>query len=168
MSVHQQVKGILHDTEQSILQAIQHAESEWVAAIDEDGNPDVPDDERQVFVFLCGDRRASDDRPADAGYGIRQGWYAQDGRYWRAGGFREQYVTHWMEVPPPPALPVKAAEVTTEATELAALRRENERLLRGEFTEEEFQNLCHNMTTDDACRFKAGCEAYQKKLFGDK
>jgi len=106
MSVHQRVKGILHDAEQAILQAVQHAEAEWVSVTDADGNPDVPDDERQVLVFLCGDRRAWDDRPSDAGYGIRQGWYDQDGRYWRAGGTRECYVTHWMESPAPPALPI--------------------------------------------------------------
>jgi hypothetical protein len=40
------------------------------------------------------------------------------------------------------------------------------RLRRGDFTEEEFQNLCHNSSADDACRFRAGCEAYQRKLFG--
>lgn len=48
------------------------------------------------------------------------------------------------------------------------LEREIERLKAGRFTEEEFQNLCHNFTPDDACRFKKGCEEYQKKLFGDK
>lgn len=164
MSTHQQVKGILHDTEQAILQSIQHAEAEWVPVLDEDGNLDVPDNERQVLVFLCGDRSVSDPRPHDAGYGIRLGWYDQDARYWRAGGLREEYVTHWMELPAAPALPEKPVE----DMDIATLRREYARLLRGEFTEEEFQNLCHNMTTDDACRFKAGCEAYQKKLFGDK
>jgi hypothetical protein len=46
------------------------------------------------------------------------------------------------------------------------LVRENNRLRAGEFTEEEFQNLCHNFTPDDECRFKAGCEMYQRKLFG--
>ena len=39
------------------------------------------------------------------------------------------------------------------------------RLKRGDFTEEEFQELCHNFSEDDECRFKAGCEAYQAKLF---
>ena len=47
------------------------------------------------------------------------------------------------------------------------LREEVERLKSGNFTEEEFQNLCHNMTTDDLCRFRKGCEEYQRKLFGD-
>jgi hypothetical protein len=46
------------------------------------------------------------------------------------------------------------------------LKNEIERLKSGNFTEEEFQNLCHNLTTDDAERFCNGCEEYQKKLFG--
>ena len=40
------------------------------------------------------------------------------------------------------------------------------RLKEGKFTEEEFQNLCHNFSPDDECRFKKGCEEYQRKLFG--
>lgn len=43
---------------------------------------------------------------------------------------------------------------------------EIERLLRGDFTEEEFQNLCHNFSEQDAERFKHECIEYQKKLFG--
>lgn len=42
---------------------------------------------------------------------------------------------------------------------------EIERLKRGDFTEEEFQTLCHNLPEDDECRFKQGCIDYQKKLF---
>lgn len=41
------------------------------------------------------------------------------------------------------------------------------RLKRGEFTEAEFQALCHGFSEDDACRFRQGCEEYQRKLFGD-
>lgn len=48
------------------------------------------------------------------------------------------------------------------------LIKEVERLRKGDFTEEEFQNLCHNFSTEDACRFKQGCIEYQKQLFGDK
>ena len=48
----------------------------------------------------------------------------------------------------------------------AILIAENDRLKRGDFTEEEFQNLCHNFSEDDACRFRKGCEQYQEKLFG--
>lgn len=50
---------------------------------------------------------------------------------------------------------------------LESLANEAERLRRGEFTSEEFQNLCHN--TDVQAGFNAfadGCEAYQQKLFG--
>lgn len=50
---------------------------------------------------------------------------------------------------------------------LEALADEVERLRRGEFTPEEFQNLCHN--TDVQAGFDAfadGCESYQQKMFG--
>lgn len=46
--------------------------------------------------------------------------------------------------------------------------QEIERLLRGDFTEEEFQNLCHNFSEDDAQRFCNGCIEYNKKMFGEK
>lgn len=52
--------------------------------------------------------------------------------------------------------------------EVGNLLQEIDRLKRGEFTEEEFQNLCHNWSEDDICRFKQGCEDYQRKLFGFK
>lgn len=42
------------------------------------------------------------------------------------------------------------------------------RLKEGNFTEEEFQNLCHNFSEEDKCRFKQGCIDYQKKLFGEE
>lgn len=50
---------------------------------------------------------------------------------------------------------------------LRRLVEEVKRLKRGEFTPEEFQNLCHNADVQagfDA--FADGCEAYQEKLFG--
>lgn len=53
--------------------------------------------------------------------------------------------------------------------ELAALRAENERLRRGDFTPEEFQELCHNRDKNPRCTpaaFFDGCEDYQRKLFG--
>lgn len=43
---------------------------------------------------------------------------------------------------------------------------EIDRLKAGRFTEDEFQNLCHTFSADDACRFRQGCEEYQRKLFG--
>lgn len=46
------------------------------------------------------------------------------------------------------------------------LQQENERLKRGEFTPDELQNLCHNLSEDDYNKFCHGCDEYQKKLFG--
>jgi len=41
------------------------------------------------------------------------------------------------------------------------------RLRRGEFTPQEFQDLCHNKSVQDGFEaFADGCEAYQQKLFG--
>jgi hypothetical protein len=51
-------------------------------------------------------------------------------------------------------------------TEVEELKLEIKRLKEGRFTEEEFQNLCHTFTKDDAERFCNGCEEYQKLLFG--
>lgn len=56
---------------------------------------------------------------------------------------------------------------------------EIERLLRGDFTEPEFQNLCWRFSDEDEERFRLGCEedqriqyekcqAYRKKLFGKR
>lgn len=41
------------------------------------------------------------------------------------------------------------------------------RLKSGDFTPEEFQNLCHKFDEKDHKAFCDGCEAYQKKLFGE-
>lgn len=46
------------------------------------------------------------------------------------------------------------------------LHAEIKRLKAGKFTEEEFQNLCHNFDEKDRERFVKGCEDYQRKLFG--
>lgn len=56
--------------------------------------------------------------------------------------------------------PLLADEVERQAKEI-------ERLKRGDFTPEEFQNLCHNLP--EHCThevFDAGCRQYQSKLFG--
>lgn len=50
--------------------------------------------------------------------------------------------------------------------ESLADKAEIARLKRGDFTEREFQDLCHHFGPDDAARFKQGCEDYQRKLFG--
>jgi hypothetical protein len=46
------------------------------------------------------------------------------------------------------------------------LEKEVARLKEGNFTEEEFQNLCHKFQQEDITRFCKGCENYQTKLFG--
>ncbi len=46
------------------------------------------------------------------------------------------------------------------------LESEIVRLKRGDFTEKEFQDLCHGFSADDCERFKAGCKEYQRQLFG--
>lgn len=41
------------------------------------------------------------------------------------------------------------------------------RLKAGDFTPEEFQNLCHKFSEKDKEAFCKGCEDYQTKLFGE-
>lgn len=48
------------------------------------------------------------------------------------------------------------------------LMNEIERLKRGDFTSEEFQNLCHNSTAENRSLFEQGCKEYQDKIFGCK
>ena len=53
--------------------------------------------------------------------------------------------------------------------EKGKLRAEISRLKRGDFTPEEFQNLCHNRHESPGCTradFEAGCVQFQEKLFG--
>ena len=62
-----------------------------------------------------------------------------------------------------------AAEREAHAAEIERLRAEYDRMRRGDFTPEEFQNLCHNLPphcTREA--FAAGCAEYQRKLFGEQ
>lgn len=54
------------------------------------------------------------------------------------------------------------------AVRVRALEADIHRLKDGLFTEEEFQNLCHNFSADDAERFRKGCQEYQRKLFGEQ
>jgi hypothetical protein len=49
---------------------------------------------------------------------------------------------------------------------VTALCDEVERLRRGEFTSDEFQNLCHNLDETKRSEFFAGCAEFQRKLFG--
>lgn len=57
-------------------------------------------------------------------------------------------------------------DIRTLLHEVFDLRKENLRLISGDFTEEEFQNLCHKFNDGDVIRFCDGCENYQIKLFG--
>ena len=59
------------------------------------------------------------------------------------------------------------ADDTCEMTR-QELIAEVQRLKRGDFSQEEFQNLCHNFDESDECRFLDGCRDYQRKLFGNK
>jgi len=43
---------------------------------------------------------------------------------------------------------------------------ELDRLKRGDFTENEFQNLCHQFEDKDVYKFANGCVEYMNKLFG--
>lgn len=55
------------------------------------------------------------------------------------------------------------------ACEIDRLRAEIVRLKRGDFTPEEFQNLCHHRDEKPGCTrldFEKGCRAYQTELFG--
>lgn len=54
-----------------------------------------------------------------------------------------------------------------QADIIKSLETEILRLKSGDFTEEEFQNLCHKFNETDKCRFFDGCAAYQRKLFGE-
>jgi hypothetical protein len=51
-------------------------------------------------------------------------------------------------------------------TNVETLEKDNERLLRGEFTDDELQGFCHHFDERDRQSFCDGCTAYQRKLFG--
>lgn len=94
------ITSILHDAAEQILQSLQDDGNQWEQVVDEDGNDNLPDSERQVMVFLCGDRKILDPRPDDAAWGLNLGYFD---KYWRVYGRPEKYVTHWRELPPPPS-----------------------------------------------------------------
>lgn len=100
------IEWVLREAEQRILLAIQEDKTQetWIPVFDEDGNPNVPSDERNVMIFLCGDRLVTDPRPENAGYGIGFGYYDYDKGYWRVGGRPNGYVTHWRECPADPII----------------------------------------------------------------
>jgi hypothetical protein len=106
MLVSEVVTSILHEAELDIRRALQACDTGdgWCEFVDEDGNPNPPTDERQVIVFLCGDRELTDNRPDDAGHGVRLGYFDHDCRSWRVSGQRERYVTHWRDLPHDPVI----------------------------------------------------------------
>lgn len=59
----------------------------------------------------------------------------------------------------------KLRESMADSDELLEVKnKEIARLRRGDFTEEEFQNLCHKFQDAERERFCNGCEAYQFRL----
>jgi hypothetical protein len=60
------------------------------------------------MVFLNGDCALCDwDGRKGGGWGIRLGFYDHDKRYWRVHGCREEFVTHWKDLPDGPETAVK-------------------------------------------------------------
>ncbi len=60
-------------------------------------------------------------------------------------------------------------ECVCQSEHIDYLTNELDRLRRGDFTSEEFQNLCHNLHERPGCsraEFEEGCRAYRAKLFG--
>lgn len=61
--------------------------------------------------------------------------------------------------------------LANDQNRIAELEAEVLRLKEGNFTPEEFQNLCHNLcsSASEASKqaFFRGCSEYQKKLFGE-
>jgi len=111
MTINQQIAWALQEAEQRILSALQGGGADgWISIVDEDGNDNLPTTERQVMVFLCGDRELTAKRPEDAGYGLALGYFDHDKQYWRVHGKINWYVTHWRECPDPPTLPEKEKE----------------------------------------------------------
>lgn len=63
----------------------------------------------------------------------------------------------------------QAAEIQKLLHAKSQLRKEVERLKRGDFTPEEFQNLCHHRDEKPGCTYQEfcdGCAEYQRQLFG--
>ena len=84
--------------------AARNASQKWQSVLDEDGNPNLPDDERNVFLFLNGNVDIKDTAGRQGGgWGLRTGFYDKDKFLWRTGSRVEDFhVTHWMDQPPPP------------------------------------------------------------------
>jgi len=81
----------------------------WNRAYEPEGGYHTPpDDDRQVLVFLNGFVPLGDTKGrCGGGWGIQMGWFDHDKRFWRVHGQRESFVTHWVDLPQPPALPTE-------------------------------------------------------------
>ena len=88
----------------------------WVNA-----NIDVPGDEREVIVFLNGDCALCDwDGRKGGGWGIRLAYFDHDKNYWRVHGSRENFVTHWQDLPDAPVITSDAESPSADAAAAAA------------------------------------------------
>lgn len=60
----------------------------------------------------------------------------------------------------------RSIQHTIESKIIAELTSEIQRLKSGDFTEEEFQHLCHCIPESDRERFFQGCLDYQRQILG--
>jgi hypothetical protein len=86
-------------------------------------------------------------------------------------GSVERKYEAYMEFIPYGAIPEEEAVanarfIANAPEDVDYLVSEIERLKSGNFTEEEFQNLCHCVPEEDKEKFFQGCTEYQRKLFG--
>lgn len=62
----------------------------------------------------------------------------------------------------------KEEELEALKKRIECLECEISRLKGGKFTEDELQNLCHNLDSSQCKSFLKGCRSYQVSLFGSK
>ena len=85
----------------------------WHSVDPETDSGGPPDDDRQVMVFLNGHVRLRDvNARRGGGWGIRLGFFDYDKRRWRAGGRLDDFVTHWRDLPDPPAREIEREDPT--------------------------------------------------------
>lgn len=90
----------------------------WKCVIDEDGNEDCPDDERQVLVFLNGHVDVTDDEGRrGGGWGIRLGWFDLEKGRWRVQSSYDDHVTHWMDLPDCPVRELNHEQARSQEVE---------------------------------------------------
>lgn len=83
----------------------------WQRVCDEHDNPNVPDDERRVLVFLNGHVTFDEylAKNLGGGHGVNLGRYDHEKRGWRVGTGLYQPVSHWMDLPQAPAIPAEVS-----------------------------------------------------------